>query len=75
MRTFRLVRHEDATGVSGIGPVAEGVEFEDGRCILSWLTRIRSMAIYESIEDLIEIHGHSGLTEVVYDNDQPNGAG
>ncbi|MCH8093495.1 MAG: hypothetical protein IH953_02775 [Chloroflexi bacterium] len=64
MRTFKLVRSEDLTGVSGIGPVAEGVEFGDGRCVLNWLTRLRSIAIYESVEDLIEIHGHGGLTVV-----------
>ena len=68
MRTFTLIRTEDLTGVSGTGAVAEGVEFGDGRCVLSWMTRIRSMAIYESIEDLILIHGHEGLTEVVFND-------
>ena len=68
MRMFTLIRHEDATGISGTGAVAEGCEFGDGRCVLSWLTRTRSVGFYDDIEDLIEIHGHEGLTEVVWDD-------
>lgn len=68
MRTFALIRHEDETGVSGVGKVAEGVEFENVRCVLSWLTSLRSLGIYENVEDIDAIHGHGGLTEVVWDD-------
>lgn len=67
MRLFYLQRNEDFSGVSGTGRVAEGVEFSNGRCALSWLTPTTSVAIYNTIEELEHIHGHEGRTQVVYD--------
>jgi len=63
-RIFDLVRHRDETGVSGTGKVAEGVLFADGQCVMRWCTSTRSTAIYETIADLIRIHGHNGATQV-----------
>jgi hypothetical protein len=37
MRLFSLVRDEDVSGISGTGPIAEGVEFTDGSVALRWL--------------------------------------
>ena len=34
MKLFQLHRHEDESGVSGTGIVAEGVQFSDGKCAL-----------------------------------------
>lgn len=67
MRTFKLVRKQDVSGVSGTGIVAEGVEFHDKQCVLSWFSDHHSVAIYPSVEDIIQIHGHEGATEVVFD--------
>lgn len=64
MKMFLLIRHEDETGVSGTGIVAEGIEFSNGKCSISWLTNVTSCAIYDNIEDVIHIHGHGGKTEV-----------
>lgn len=64
MRRFNLVRTVDATGVSGVGVVAHGVEFEDGTCVMRWLTTTRSTVYYDSIIDLETIHGHGGLTVI-----------
>jgi hypothetical protein len=61
---FVLVRYEDATGVSGTGVVAEGVQFSTGKCVLAWLTRFESLCIYDSIDDIRRIHGHDGKTHV-----------
>ncbi len=61
-----MVRLHDATGVSGIGIVAQGVRFDDGTVALRWLTATRSTAIYNSVEDLIQIHGHDGMTKVEF---------
>ncbi len=69
MRSFELLRHEDATGVSGRGLVAEGVEFSDGTCAMRWLTAHRSSTFYESAATLVAIHGHAGKTEVVWTTD------
>ena len=63
-RRFLLVRYDDESGVSGTGVVAEGVQFSTGRCVLAWVTRFRSLAIYNSIDEIREIHGHDGKTHV-----------
>lgn len=64
IRRFHLVRYEDDRGVSGTGIVAEGVWFSTGKCVLCWVTQFRSVAIYDSVEELINIHGHNGKTEI-----------
>lgn len=66
MRLFVLNRVEDETGVSGTGTVAGGVEWPDGRIALRWFTETASSAFYDSIRDVIEIHGHHGKTQVEY---------
>lgn len=63
-RRFVLNRLEDETGISGVGLVAQGVEFEDGQCVLRWLTEHRSTAVYPSVDTLLHLHGHSGKTRV-----------
>lgn len=64
MRRFELVRLVDITGVSGTGPVAEGVQFGDGTCALRWRTVTGSTAVYASVADLETIHGHGGQTVI-----------
>lgn len=68
MKTFTLVRNEDASGVSGTGEVAEGVEFNNGKCVMCWDTKTSSIAVYESIDDLIAIHGHEGRTVAKFED-------
>ena len=63
-RRFVLVRHRDDTGISGIGTVAEGVLFSSGKCVISWTTKVPSVTIYDSIEEVTAIHGHEGDTEL-----------
>lgn len=69
MRLFVLVRNEDETGISGTGMVAEGVEFTDGRCAMRWLTKTASTGLYDNIDQIVEIHGHGGKTEVIFPYD------
>jgi hypothetical protein len=64
MRRFVLERAEDVSGTSGVGVVAEGVEFTTGRCVIHWLTQLDSVAIYDNVRVLDLIHGHSGKTHV-----------
>ncbi|AZM47752.1 hypothetical protein DMB38_19955 [Streptomyces sp. WAC 06738] len=61
---FHLDRHEDITGVSGEGTVAGGVIFPDGTVAMRWNTGTKSTAIYDSIDDVVAIHGHNGATVV-----------
>lgn len=63
-RRFLLVRHDDETGISGTGVVAEGVEFSNGWCTMSWLTSMHSVATYLNIKALTAIHGHNGRAVV-----------
>jgi hypothetical protein len=65
MKLFELRRTEDESGVSGTGTVAQGVIFDNGQCVLTWLTAHTSVAVYQSIKEVIAIHGHNGKTEVV----------
>lgn len=64
MRRFNLRRLEDETGISGTGIVTEGVQFSNGNCVMRWLTTTTSVAFYNSIEDVVLIHGHNGRTVV-----------
>ncbi len=67
VRRFLLKRSKDVSGVSGTGIVAQGAQFADGICVMEWLTKISSIAIYKSADELIEIHGHEGSTEIVWE--------
>lgn len=69
MRTFDLIRDEDETGISGTGRVAEGVQFTDGTVVIRWQTHgnpHHSTVVWESIDDVLAIHGHNGKTRVVW---------
>lgn len=64
MRVFTLRREHDPSGISGLGTVAEGVEFGDGKVALRWRTDTASTALYDSIADVEAIHGHGGATRI-----------
>ncbi|AXH67292.1 hypothetical protein SEA_WOFFORD_119 [Streptomyces phage Wofford] len=66
MKLFELHRDVDASGVSGTGIVAQGVQFDNGQCAMSWLSQWTSVALYPDIETLEAIHGHNGNTRVVW---------
>lgn len=66
MKLFVLERIEDESGVSGTGIVAEGVQFSTGKCVLAWVTQFKSVAVYDSVEDVEMIHGHNGKTVIVW---------
>lgn len=70
-RRFDLFRHRDISGVSGTGPVAEGVQFSDGTVALRWPGADPSTAVWPSVESVLKIHGHSGATEIRWLDDEP----
>lgn len=73
MRRFFLQRNKDASGVSGTGRVAEGCQFDTGWCSLVWLTDQSTMSYYPSIESINRIHGHQGMTQLIWiDNESSN---
>lgn len=66
-RRFHLHRHNDETGVSGTGTVAEGIQFQDGCVSMRWCVRpAHSTTHYTTIDDVILIHGHNGKTEIIW---------
>ena len=70
-RRFRLIRHHDVSGVSGTGPVAEGVQFTDGAVALRWYGDYPTTTVWDAIESVIAIHGHAGATEVEWLDPDP----
>lgn len=58
MRTFVMVRRFDASGVSGIGRVLEGVQFSTGVVVIHWLTPPPrgSISVFESLDQFLSIH-------------------
>ena len=66
MRRFELHRDVDASGVSGTGVVADGVQFHTGQCVLCWRTATTSIAVYRTAAELEHIHGHGGATRIVW---------
>lgn len=63
-RTFDLIRYHDVSGVSGTGVVAWGVQFPDTSVAVRWPGEHASTAVWNSVEDLLAVHGHNGLTVV-----------
>lgn len=72
-RRFHLERDEDASGVSGTGRVAEGVVFSDGTTVLRWTSdpaeNPASLVVYDRLFDVKHLHGHGGMTRIVFDDD------
>lgn len=69
MKTLHLRRERDETGISGVGIVAEGVQFSDGTCAMRWLSDLTSTAVYADIERVKAIHGHGGATMIAFDDE------
>ena len=67
-RAFVLRRMEDVTGVSGVGIVAEGVEFSDGTVALRWTSAWPTSVVFHDrgIESVEAVHGHGGKTQIVW---------
>lgn len=63
-RRFQLIRLFDVSGVSGIGVVAEGVQFDDGAVALRWKGDHPSTVAWDSIAAVLAVHGHHGATEL-----------
>jgi hypothetical protein len=52
-------------------PQFDGVIFRSGKTVISWNTAAKSVAVFDSFEELMKIHGHDDdryKSEVVYYN-------
>lgn len=65
-RRFVLERDTDETGVSGVGTVAWGVAFPDGAAVTRWNAAIAQTCAWQSIADVVAVHGHGGRTRIVW---------
>lgn len=72
-RAFVLHRDRDITGVSGTGPVADGVEFPDGTAVVRWRDLdgpadgvVPTTVVFPSVEAVEALHGHAGATRLVW---------
>jgi hypothetical protein len=66
-RRFALHRRHDSTGVSGLGLVAFGTVYPSGQTTLAWCcSDIASITVYESPDQVVQIHGHDGDTDIVW---------
>jgi hypothetical protein len=65
MKTFYLLRHDDIHGNSGTGVVAEGIIFDSGMAVMTWLSEISTVTVFRRIVDVEKLHGHEGKTEVI----------
>ena len=66
MRRLVLIRVEDLTGVSGTGEVAEGTVFSSGLAVIRWLREPYAMGVYQTLDDVISVHGHEGRTQLQF---------
>lgn len=65
MKTFTVFRpavptdsHNEDQRNDPDKPQFQGVIFDSGKCVLSWLTAVESISVYDSFDDMIRIHGH-----------------
>lgn len=65
-RRFVLNRIDDITGLSGTGVVADGVLWPTGQVTLCWRGDHSSIAVWQTLDDAIAIHGHEGKTRFVF---------
>lgn len=52
--------------MSGTGVIAFGCEYPGGIVTLCWVSPYPSVVIWTSVEDMMQIHGHDGATELLW---------
>jgi hypothetical protein len=65
MKRFTMYRRGDLSATHNANqankpdePQFEGVVFSDGRVAVRWLTAKRSVSVWDSLDDMLAIHGH-----------------
>jgi hypothetical protein len=77
MRTFTMYRRLDISATHDQNqtnppsdPQFEGVVFSDGKVAIRWLMAKRSVAVWDSLEDMMAIHGHPEYgSELIWDKE------
>jgi len=71
MRTFKMIRFADESGVSGTGHVLDGVIFGNGKVAVSWISKWISVSVYDDFDTFWFIHCEShptNRTEIHFDD-------
>lgn len=55
-KLFTVIRHRDESGISGTGPIMDGVVFECGRVVICWKTENISICIFDNFEEFRKVH-------------------
>jgi hypothetical protein len=72
MRRFVLARHQDPSGISGVGIVAEGVALTGGTAFLHWLTEHETFVHWPGgVDAILAVHGHEGSTIARWLDEEP----
>ncbi len=76
MKTFIMYRKNDISATHDANQANppdeaqfEGVVFSDGKCAIRWLTAKRSVAVWDSFDDMMAIHGHPEYGSVIVWNE------
>lgn len=76
-RRFTILREADATGISGIGRVLDGVIFHTGQVVVCWRSAFGSITIFENWEafDAVHLRAHAeNRARVIFlDGEAPEG--
>ena len=55
-QVFVMVRNADETGVSGTGPVADGIVFPSGSCVVEWRGSTPCVQVWSSFSAFKRVH-------------------
>lgn len=72
MKTFKMIRVHDESGISGTGHILDGVVFHTGQVVVCWRAKHghSNIGIYKDWEDFEFVHINShptNETEIVWD--------
>lgn len=71
VRLFHLQRDRDVTGMSGTGVVADGALWPDCTVSIRWRGDRPSTVTWNSIDHAEQVHGHGGLTRIIWADEPP----
>lgn len=55
-QVFVMIRHSDETGVSGTGPVVDGIIFPSGSCVVEWRGATPCVQVWPSFTAFKRVH-------------------
>jgi hypothetical protein len=74
MRRFLVIRNQEVSDIPNSDVIAEGTVFSDGMSVIRWLREPCSMSVFNTVDDVLAVHGHEGKTQLQFvdQNDPTN---